>query len=126
MKKFLSTMLAAVVAMAAGATDYTGTLTVDGTASQATVHVTNSGSNYTVAISSRLPRAVATTPLLSAMCHRSATLPSLLLALPKADSLALLPAKKSRLDKPTSCWLSTNMRWASTLTSFQTKETQQT
>lgn len=51
MKKFLSTMLAAVVAMAAGATDYTGTLTVDGTASQATVHVTNSGSNYTVAIS---------------------------------------------------------------------------
>ena len=44
-------MLAAVVAMAAGATDYTGTLTVDGTASQATVHVTNSGSNYTVAIS---------------------------------------------------------------------------
>ena len=44
-------MLAAVVAMAAGATDYTGTLTVDGKASQATVHVTNSGSNYTVAIS---------------------------------------------------------------------------
>lgn len=51
MKKFLSTMLAAVVAVAAGATDYTGTLTVDGTASQATVQVTNSGSNYTVAIS---------------------------------------------------------------------------
>ena len=51
MKKFLSTMLAAVVAMAAGATYYTGTLTVDGAASQATVEVTQSGSNYTVAIS---------------------------------------------------------------------------
>ena len=50
MKKFLSTMLAAVVAMAAGATDYTGTLTVNGTASQATVQVTQSDSNYTVAI----------------------------------------------------------------------------
>ena len=44
-------MLAAVVAVAAWATDYTGTLTVNGTASQATVKVTNSGSNYTVAIS---------------------------------------------------------------------------
>ncbi len=44
-------MLAAVVAMAAGATYYTGTLTVDGAASQATVEVTQSGSNYTVAIS---------------------------------------------------------------------------
>ena len=43
-------MLAAVVAMAAGATDYTGTLTVNGTASQATVQVTQSDSNYTVAI----------------------------------------------------------------------------
>ena len=50
MKKFLSTMLAAVVAMAAGATYYTGTLTVDGAASQATVEVTQSDSNYTVAI----------------------------------------------------------------------------
>ena len=44
-------MLAAVVAVAAGATNYTGTLTVNGTASQATVQVTQSGSNYTVAIS---------------------------------------------------------------------------
>lgn len=50
MKKFLSTMLAAVVAVAAGATNYTGTLTVNGTASQATVQVTQSDSNYTVAI----------------------------------------------------------------------------
>lgn len=52
MKKILSTMLATVVAVAAWATNnYTGTLTVNGTASQATVQVTNSGSNYTVAIS---------------------------------------------------------------------------
>ena len=50
MKKFLSTMLAAVVAVAAWATNYTGTLTVNGTASQATVQVTQSDSNYTVAI----------------------------------------------------------------------------
>ena len=50
MKKFLSTMLAAVVAVAAWATDYTGTLTVNGTASQATVQVTQSDSNYTVVI----------------------------------------------------------------------------
>ncbi len=50
MKKFLSTMLAAVVAVAAGATDYTGTLTVNGIASQATVQVTQSDSNYTVVI----------------------------------------------------------------------------
>ncbi len=85
-------MLAAVVAMAAGATDYTGTLTVDGTASQATVHVTNSGSNYTVAISN-----------VSSVGNITITAPG-----------------------TTESGLSTNMRWASTLTSFQTKETQQT
>ena len=43
-------MLAAVTALAALATNYTGTLTVDGTSSQATVTVTNSGNDYTVAI----------------------------------------------------------------------------
>ena len=51
MKKFLSTMLAAVIAVAAWATNnYTGTLTVNGIASQATVQVTQSDSNYTVVI----------------------------------------------------------------------------
>ena len=43
-------MLAAVTAIAALATDYTGTLTVNGTSSQATVTVTNDGGNYTVVI----------------------------------------------------------------------------
>ena len=50
MKKLFSTMLAAVTALAALATNYTGTLTVDGTSSQATVTVTNSGNDYTVTI----------------------------------------------------------------------------
>lgn len=50
MKKLLSTMLAAVTAIAALATDYTGTLTVDGTSSQATVTINNSGNNYTIVI----------------------------------------------------------------------------
>ena len=43
-------MLAAVTALAALATDYNGTLTVNGTSAQATVNVTNSGNDYTVAI----------------------------------------------------------------------------
>lgn len=43
-------MLAAVTAIAALAIDYTGTLTVDGTSSQATVTVNNSGNNYTIVI----------------------------------------------------------------------------
>ncbi len=44
-------MLAAVIAVAAWATNnYTGTLTVNGIASQATVQVTQSDSNYTVVI----------------------------------------------------------------------------
>ena len=50
MKKLFSTMLAAVTAIAALATDYTGTLTVDGASSQATVTVNNSGNDYTVVI----------------------------------------------------------------------------
>ena len=50
MKKLFTTMLAAVTALAALATDYTGTLTVNGASSQATVNVTNSGNDYTVAI----------------------------------------------------------------------------
>ena len=54
MKKFLSTMLAAVVAMAAGATDYTGTLTVtvngESTSTESTVSVTPQGSDYTLSI----------------------------------------------------------------------------
>lgn len=50
MKKLFSTMLAAVIALAALATDYTGTLTVDGSSSQATVTVNNSGSDYTLII----------------------------------------------------------------------------
>ncbi|MBR6490283.1 MAG: hypothetical protein IKT03_07105 [Muribaculaceae bacterium] len=50
MKKLFSTMLAAVTALAALATNYTGTLTVDGMLSQATVTVNNSGSDYTVII----------------------------------------------------------------------------
>lgn len=54
MKKFLSTMLATVVAVAAGATDYTGTLTVtvngESTSTESTVSVTPQGSNYTLSI----------------------------------------------------------------------------
>ena len=54
MKKFLSTMLAAVVAVAAGATDYTGTLTVtvngESTSTESTVSVTPQGSDYTLSI----------------------------------------------------------------------------
>ena len=43
-------MLAAVTAIAALATNYTGTLTVNGTSSQATVTVNNSGNNYMIVI----------------------------------------------------------------------------
>ena len=43
-------MLAAVTALAALATDYNGTLTVDGASSQATVTINNSGNDYTVVI----------------------------------------------------------------------------
>ncbi len=43
-------MLAAVTALAALATDYSGTLTVDGSSSQATVTVNSNGSNYTLII----------------------------------------------------------------------------
>ena len=50
MKKLFSTMLAAVTALAALATDYTGSLTVDGISSQATVTVTNSDNDYTLTI----------------------------------------------------------------------------
>ena len=50
MKKLFITMLAAVTALAALATDYSGTLTVDGSSSQATVTVNNSGSDYTLII----------------------------------------------------------------------------
>lgn len=50
MKKLFFTMLAAVTALAALATNYSGTLTVDGSSSQATVTVNNSGSDYTLII----------------------------------------------------------------------------
>ncbi len=50
MKKLFFTMLAAVTALAALATNYSGTLTVDGSSSQASVTVNNSGSNYTLII----------------------------------------------------------------------------
>jgi hypothetical protein len=50
MKKLFTTMLAAVTALAALATDYTGSLTIDGESSQATVTVNNSGNNYTLII----------------------------------------------------------------------------
>ncbi len=43
-------MLATVTALAALAADYSGTLTVDGSSSQASVTVNNSGSNYTLII----------------------------------------------------------------------------
>ena len=54
MKKFLSTMLAAVVAVAAWATNYTGTLTVnvngESTTTESTIIVEQSGNNYTLSI----------------------------------------------------------------------------
>ena len=54
MKKILSTMLAAVVAVAAWATKYTGTLTVtvngESTSTESTVSVTPQGSDYTLSI----------------------------------------------------------------------------
>ena len=50
MKKLFTTMLAAVTALAALATNYTGTLTVNGASSQATVTVNNNGNDYTVVI----------------------------------------------------------------------------
>lgn len=54
MKKILSTMLAAVVAVAAGATDYTGTLTVtvngESTSTESTIRIVQNGSDYTLSI----------------------------------------------------------------------------
>ena len=48
MKKLFSTMLAAVTALAALATDYPGTVHVDGFNLPAAVTVSQSGDNYTV------------------------------------------------------------------------------
>ena len=50
MKKLFTTLLAAVIALAALATGYTGILTVDGSVSQDSVTVNNSDSNYTLTI----------------------------------------------------------------------------